>query len=71
MGDELIANALQIRQRGMRFFPGPNVGMGKDHTLHALVDGHVMFATQQVAKKANKRALMKDKVVKVKKLNMM
>ena len=55
----------------MRFFPGPNVGMGKDHTLHALVDGHVMFATQQVAKKANKRALMKDKVVKVKKLNMM
>ena len=59
-----------IRQRGTKFYPGPNVGMGKDHTLHALVDGVVMFAKQQVAKKAYKRAQMKDKVVKVKTLNM-
>ena len=34
---------LSVRQRGTRFFPGLNVGMGKDHTLFALVDGKVQF----------------------------
>jgi large subunit ribosomal protein L27 len=33
-----------VRQRGTRFHPGTNVGMGKDHTLHALVDGTVAFS---------------------------
>ncbi|GAC1528107.1 MAG: 50S ribosomal protein L27 [Ramlibacter sp.] len=44
-GGELIsAGAIIVRQRGTRFHPGSNVGLGKDHTLFALVDGHVSFA---------------------------
>jgi large subunit ribosomal protein L27 len=44
-GGELIsAGAIIVRQRGTRFHPGANVGLGKDHTLFALVDGHVSFA---------------------------
>lgn len=43
-GGELIsAGAIIVRQRGTRFHPGVNVGMGKDHTLFALVDGNVQF----------------------------
>ena len=44
-GGELIsAGAIIVRQRGTRFHPGTNVGLGKDHTLFALVEGHVAFA---------------------------
>ena len=44
-GGELIsAGAIIVRQRGTQFHPGTNVGIGKDHTLFALVDGHVGFA---------------------------
>ena len=44
-GGELIsAGAIIVRQRGTRFHPGTNVGIGKDHTLFALADGHVSFA---------------------------
>ena len=44
-GGELItAGAIIVRQRGTKFHPGTNVGIGKDHTLFALVDGHVSFA---------------------------
>ena len=44
-GGELIsAGSIIVRQRGTRFHPGTNVGLGKDHTLFALVDGHVTFA---------------------------
>ncbi|MFM9878964.1 MAG: 50S ribosomal protein L27 [Burkholderiaceae bacterium] len=44
-GSELVtAGAIIVRQRGTRFHPGTNVGIGKDHTLFALVDGHVGFA---------------------------
>ena len=43
-GGELInAGSIIVRQRGTEFHPGVNVGMGKDHTLFALVDGHVEF----------------------------
>ena len=46
-GGELItAGAIIVRQRGTRFHPGTNVGLGKDHTLFALVDGHVSFAVK-------------------------
>ena len=42
---ELIsAGAIIVRQRGTKFHPGSNVGIGKDHTLFALADGHVSFA---------------------------
>ena len=46
-GGELItAGSIIVRQRGTRMHPGTNVGIGKDHTLFALVDGHVSFATK-------------------------
>ena len=44
-GGELIsAGAIIVRQRGTKFHAGSNVGIGKDHTLFALVDGHVSFS---------------------------
>jgi large subunit ribosomal protein L27 len=43
-GGELIsAGSIIVRQRGTKFHPGTNVGVGRDHTLFALVDGHVKF----------------------------
>ena len=46
-GGELItAGAIIVRQSGTKFHPGVNVGIGKDHTLFALVDGHVNFTTK-------------------------
>jgi large subunit ribosomal protein L27 len=38
------AGSIIVRQRGTRFHAGNNVGMGKDHTLFATVNGHVSFA---------------------------
>lgn len=44
-GGELIsAGSIIVRQRGTRFHNGKNVGVGKDHTLYALVDGYVEFS---------------------------
>ncbi|MGP1397550.1 MAG: 50S ribosomal protein L27 [Inquilinaceae bacterium] len=42
-GERVIPGNILVRQRGTKFHPGPNVGMGKDHTLFALVEGHVVF----------------------------
>jgi large subunit ribosomal protein L27 len=42
-GQNIIAGNIIVRQRGTVHFPGDNVGMGKDHTLFALVDGKVRF----------------------------
>lgn len=42
-GQQVIAGNIIIRQRGTRFHPGTNVGMGRDHTLFALKDGVVKF----------------------------
>lgn len=42
-GQPAIAGNIIVRQRGTRHNPGANVGMGKDHTLFALVDGTVKF----------------------------
>ena len=43
-GGELIsAGSIIVRQRGTKFHPGTNVGLGRDHTLFALVDGRVEF----------------------------
>ena len=44
-GEAVLAGNIIVRQRGTRFFAGRNVGMGRDHTLFALVDGHVRFHT--------------------------
>ena len=42
-GEAVIAGNILIRQRGTKWHPGANVGMGKDHTLFALTDGSVYF----------------------------
>lgn len=43
-GDEaVVPGNIIIRQRGTKYHPGPGVGMGKDHTLFALVEGRVKF----------------------------
>ncbi|MBC7657658.1 MAG: 50S ribosomal protein L27 [Frankiaceae bacterium] len=43
-GQSISAGSIIVRQRGTKFHPGTNVGIGKDHTLFALVDGLVSFA---------------------------
>ena len=43
-GEVINAGSIIVRQRGTRFHPGSNVGIGKDHTLFALVTGQVSFA---------------------------
>ena len=45
-GEAVVAGNIIVRQRGTKFHPCVNVGVGKDHTLFALVDGHVSFATK-------------------------
>ena len=42
-GEEVISGNIILRQRGSKFKPGNNVGMGKDYTLFALIDGIVKF----------------------------
>ena len=42
-GESVSPGNIIVRQRGTRWFPGENVGMGKDHTLFALKDGKVRF----------------------------
>ena len=43
-GEKITAGAIIVRQRGTKFHPGVNVGIGKDHTLFALLDGQVSFS---------------------------
>jgi large subunit ribosomal protein L27 len=50
-GQRADAGNIIIRQRGTKHHPGDNVGIGKDHTLFALIDGTVLFR-----KKANDRS---------------
>jgi large subunit ribosomal protein L27 len=42
-GEVVISGNIIIRQRGTKWLPGANVYMGKDHTIHARVDGNVYF----------------------------
>ena len=50
-GETINAGSIIARQRGSRIHPGNNVGMGKDHTLFALIDGEVKFDTFTGGKK--------------------
>ena len=45
-GEIVLAGNILARQRGTKWHPGVNVGMGKDHTLFALTDGRVRFVTK-------------------------
>ncbi len=42
-GQEAKAGSIIVRQRGTKYYPGNNVGMGRDHTLFSLVEGRVSF----------------------------
>ena len=46
-GEKVIAGNIIVRQRGTKFHPGLNVGLGKDDTLFALADGTVQFASRK------------------------
>ncbi|MEI2416302.1 50S ribosomal protein L27 [Orrella sp. JC864] len=45
-GQSILAGGIIVRQRGTRFHPGLNVGVGKDHTLYALAEGKVQFGVK-------------------------
>ncbi len=49
-GEAVVAGNIIVRQRGTQYNPGTNVGMGKDHTLFAKVDGHVKFGNNRYGK---------------------
>jgi large subunit ribosomal protein L27 len=46
-GERVIAGNILVRQRGTKFWPGENVGLGKDHTLFATAEGVVKFVTKR------------------------
>jgi large subunit ribosomal protein L27 len=50
-GQSVIGGNIIVRQRGTRIYPGVNVGMGKDHTLFALAEGHVRFHSGKLGRK--------------------
>jgi large subunit ribosomal protein L27 len=49
-GEVVVAGNIIIRQRGTKWHPGTGVGLGKDHTIYALVDGNVSFRTRAKSK---------------------
>lgn len=56
-GGELVtAGSIIVRQCGTKFHPGKNAGLGRDHTVFALIDGHVKFV---------ERGLPKRKVIEI------
>ena len=50
-GQVVAAGSIIIRQRGTRVHPGDNVGMGKDHTLYAKVNGRIQFKLKGPARR--------------------
>ena len=46
----VVCGNILVRQRGTKFYPGENVGMGKDHTLFAMKDGVVLFSEKPTRK---------------------
>ncbi len=47
-GQQVTAGSIIVRQCGTKFFPGSNVGMGRDYTLFAMADGQVRFRGRKV-----------------------
>lgn len=50
-GEAVLAGNILVRQRGTRFYPGANVGLGRDHTLFALATGRVRFHDGRLGRK--------------------
>ena len=49
-GEVVLAGNILVRQRGTKYATGKNVGLGKDHTIYALVDGEVLFTKGRAGK---------------------
>jgi large subunit ribosomal protein L27 len=49
-GQDVLAGNIIVRQRGTKYAAGKNVGMGKDHTIFALIDGQVLFSNGRAGK---------------------
>ena len=47
-GEQVVAGTIIVRQRGTKYHPGDNIGIGRDHTLFALTDGHVKFIKRKM-----------------------
>ncbi|MFA4890739.1 MAG: 50S ribosomal protein L27 [Candidatus Gracilibacteria bacterium] len=62
-GQKVTAGSIIIRQRGTKYFPGENVGMGKDHTIFTKIDGIVNFTEKKQQKYDNR--VFKDRFVNV------
>lgn len=62
-GQVVKAGGIIVRQRGTKFFPGINAGMGKDHTIYAMASGKVKFTEKAFTKYDGRR--FKDKVVNI------
>jgi len=63
-GEAINAGSIIVRQRGTKYMPGKNVGMGRDHTIFSLINGVVEFS-EKAFKKYDGRTF-KDTVVNVK-----
>ena len=50
-GQNVVGGNILVRQRGTKFYPGANVGLGRDHTLFATVDGVVRFHKGKLGRK--------------------
>ena len=50
-GEAVLAGNIIVRQRGTKYYPGANVGIGKDHTLFALTNGRVSFRDGKLGRK--------------------
>lgn len=62
-GQAVKAGGIIVRQRGTKYFPGENTGMGKDHTIYSMASGVVHF-TEKSLKKYDGRKF-KDRIVNV------
>lgn len=49
-GEHVLAGNILVRQRGTKFYPGDNVGLGRDHTLFATAEGSVKFTKKRDAR---------------------
>jgi large subunit ribosomal protein L27 len=58
-GQKAIPGNIIIRQRGTKYYPGKNVGIGNDHTLYAMADGLVKFSSKLMKKFNNRTAKVK------------
>ncbi len=52
-GESVKAGNILVRQRGTKFLPGANVGLGRDYTIFSLIDGNVKFVTKKGRKILN------------------